>query len=222
MDTTEAVNSDVSLEEKAAQSVKMSDMVRVQRWDGPMGPVVGPRIIVLSATRAAEALAISGFARPWIVEKIREHLLSGGTFINKCSSIKDDELAIVPNGESLSMQVRSEYRLATHDELIDYVDLEKLANVTGKKITARSQERKFRLLYHEGPELIDAYYKLPRQARVILDLLNEAARETYTEAGIYLILSEHLEELKTRQDPERIYGFYKKRLTDEGHLVPIE
>lgn len=196
--------------------------VRVQRWPSPMGPVVGPHIIVLDIETAAEKLAVSGFMKPWIEEQIRTHLMGGGCFQNKGLTKRDDEEALVPNGEVLSMRVRSEYRLATEGEMLDYVDSVQYAEVTGRTISKRSQEKGYLLHYHEGVALIKAYESLPKQARVILDLLNATGREQFTEASVTLILSENTEALATRQAPDKIWGFYRRRLIDEGHVEEVE
>jgi hypothetical protein len=213
---------EVEREAESALSTKMSSKVRVQRFPGVMGPVVGPSLIIMGLTEVAEALAISGFMRPWIVEQIKEHLRSGGEFTNHGAAVSDDECALVSNGHVLEMQVKSEYRLASESELLNYVDTAQFANVTGHRVSARAQEKSWNLRYHEGSALIEAYDRLPRQARVILDLLNDTGREQFTEASVEVILTEHADELKTRQPPLRIFNFYRHRLVDEGHLEEVE
>jgi hypothetical protein len=216
------VAKDVEREAEAALSLKMSSKVRVQRWPSPGGPVIGPALIILDLGYVAEALAISGFMKPWIVEQIKAHLKSGGEFINRGLVPRDNEEALVPNGESIAVQVKSEYRMATEQEVLDYVDTAQFANITGHKVSARAQERGFLLHYHEGAELIAAYDKLPRQAKVVLDLLNDTGRENFTEASIEVILTENQDELKTKQDPMKIFAFYRHRLMEEGHLEEVE
>ena len=215
------VAKEVAREAEATLSLKMSNKVRVQRWPGPMGPVVGPALMILDLNYTAEALSISGFMRPWIVEQIKEHLKSGGTFTNRGMTVHDDEEALVSNGQVLGMQVRSEYRMATEQEVLDYVDTAKFANVTGHRVSARAQEKGYILHYHEGVPLIEAYDRLPRQAKVILDLLNDTGRENFTEASIEVILTENQDALKTKQEPMKIFAFYRHRLVEEGHLEGI-
>jgi hypothetical protein len=216
--TTQEVNADVQREAAAALSQRISDKVRVQRYPSALGPVVGPALIISPLQKVAEALADSGFMRPWVVQKIREHLLSGGVLTNRGMDASDYEPAIISNGQQLHMQVRSEYRMATVQETLDYVDNQEFANVTGKAVSKRSQDKKYFLRYHEGPALIGAYDALPRQARVILDILNEAGRESFTEASIEMVLTENIERLKTKQEASVLFGFYRKRLLEEGHL----
>jgi len=216
--TTQEVNVDVQREAAAALGQKMSTKVRVQRYASALGPVVGPALIISPLNKVAEALADSGFMRPWVVEQIKQHLLNGGTFTNRGTDIGDYEPAIVSNGQQLHMQVRSEYRMASEAEVLTYVDNQEFANVTGKAVSKRAQERKYVLRYHEGPELIQAYDSLPRQARVMLDILSEAGRESFTEASIEMVLTENVERLKTKQETSVLFGFYRKRLVDEGHL----
>ena len=214
-------NPDIIREERAELSSKMSSKVRVQRWPGPMGPVVGPALMILDLNYTAEALSISGFMKPWIVEQIKAHLKSGGIFTNRGMTVHDDEEALVPNGQVLGMQVRSEYRMATEQEVLSYTDTSQYAQISGRKVTARMQESAFILHFHEGASLIESYDKLPRQAKTILDILNDSGREDFTEASILLLLSENVGRLNTRQDSEKIWGFYRHRLVDEGHLEEL-
>lgn len=213
---------EVQREAESALVAKMSSKVRVQRFPGVMGPVVGPSLIIMGLDEVAEALAISGFMRPWIVGQIKGHLASGGEFTNRGATVRDNEPALASNGQVLDMQVKSEYRMATESEVLNYVDTAQFANVTGHRVSARAQERGFLLHFHEGAELIEAYDRLPRQARVILDLLNAAGREQFTEASIEVVLVEHADELKTKQEPLKIFNFYRHRLVDEGHLEEVE
>lgn len=212
---------EVARENEAILSLKMSSKVRVQHWPGPMGPVVGQSLLIMDLDTVAESLILSGFMAPWLIERVKEHLKSGGVFINKGQSVKDFEKVLVPNGHSIYHQVRSEYRMASEKEMLDYVDHAQFASVTGRKISARSQEKAFLLHYHEGVPLIEAYDKLPRQAKVILDLLNDTGRENFTEASIELILTENKDALKTKQDPMRLWGFYRHRLVEEGHVEEL-
>lgn len=215
------VNVESFRESEACLRQKMSSKVHVQRWPSPMEPVLGPSVIIDGVDKIAEGLAISGFMRPWIVEQIKSHLLGGGIFLNKGATLHDDEEPIVPNGQAVAVHPKSEYRLATEAEVLNYVDSVQFANVTGHRVSARSQEKAWILRYHEGPELIEAYDKLPRQAKVILDLLNDTGRESFTEASVEVVLVEHVEELKTRQAPLKIFNFYVHRLIDEGHLEEV-
>jgi hypothetical protein len=214
-------NPDIIREERAKLSGRMSSKVHVQRWSSPMEPVLGPAVIIDNIDKISGCLAVSGFMRPWIVEQIKAHLLGGGIFLNKGATMRDDEEPIVPNGQATAVRPRSEYRLATEAEVLDYVDHAQFANVTGHKISARAQEKAWILRYHEGPELIEAYDKLPRQAKVILDLLNDTGRENFTEASIEVILTERVDDLKTRQEPMKLWGFYRSRFVDEGHIEEV-
>ena len=212
-------SAEITREEQARLGQEVTEnMVRIQRWAGIVGTLAGPPLIIVDIDKAAEGLYHSGFMREWLVEQIKHHLLSGGTFINKCRNVRDDEMAIVSNGEALSMQVRSEYRMASQADVITYVDSVKLAEVAGKKVSARSQSKTYSLHFHEGVELIQAYERLPRQARTILDLLNETGRDQFSEAAIQVIMTQNVERLSTTQLVERIFGFYRHRFIEEGHL----
>lgn len=172
--------------------------------------------------KVAEALSISGFMKPWVIEKIKSHLVSGGMFLNRGSTAHDDERALVPNGLVVGMAVRSEYRMATEAEILDYVDNQQFANVTGRQVSKRSQEKGYVLHYHEGAKIIAAYDDLPRQAKVVLDVLNDTGRENFTEASIDMLLTEKKDLLKTKQDPLKIFAFYRRRFIDEGHMEEVD
>lgn len=212
---------EVGRENAAFLSQKMSNKVRIQRWPSPMGPVVGPSVIIMPILEVAESLADSGFMRGWIVEKIREHLSTGGVFTNRGESKQEYEPALSSNGHSLYLQVRSEYRLASEQEVLNYVDTQKFASATGYHISKRAQGKGYVLHYHEGAALIAKYDDLPKQAKTILDLLNGASRDNFTEASIQLLLTENQEALRTRQDPMKIFQYYRTRLIEEGHLEEV-
>jgi hypothetical protein len=112
--------------------------------------------------------------------------------------------------------------MATEAEVLNYVDTQKFANIVGHPVSRRAQEKSYLLHYHEGVKLIEAYDKLPRQAKVVLDLLNDAGRESFTEASIEVILVENAELLKTKQDPRKIWDFYRSRFLEEGHVEKLE
>lgn len=211
----------IANETSAVLSQKLSNKVRCQRWPGPLGPVYGPTVIIHSVDYIAHCLARSGFMEPWIEQKIKEHLLAGGTFQNRGQSKREDEVSIVPNGNVVAMQVKSEYRMATEQEVLDYVDHQEFASITGHKVSRRAQEKGYILHYHEGVDLIEKYDSLPKQAKVLLDLLNETGREKFTEASVEVILTEKSSELRTKQDPMKIWGFYRKRLIDDGHIEEV-
>jgi len=205
-----------------ARSQKLSNRVRIKRWPGEF-TVVGPPVAMVDVDRAAECLYGSGFMRGWIQEKIKEHLLAGGTFVNHDDGPQDYEEAVVPNGQQLYLRVRSEYRMATELEVLNWVDTVQFSASTGRAISKRAQERGYVLHYHEDVRRIAAYGGLPRQAKVILDVLSEAGREEFTEASIQVVLTtpEVIDRLKTKQDPMTVFAFYRKRLVDEEHLEEV-
>lgn len=196
--------------------------VRVQRWPSVHGPLLGPPVIILDLHKAAEALSFSGFMKPFIVEMIKQKLEAGEVFVNRAQVLGDDELPLVPNGHALALHTKSEYRIATQEEVLTYVDSQEYANVTGHAVSKRAQSKVYVLHYHEGAKLIEAYEKLPRQAREVLDILNEASRDSFSEASIEVLLGENVGRLKTRQEPIRIFGFYRRDFIDQGHLEEVE
>lgn len=220
--TVEQANEDSLRENIAYLSQKMSSSVRIQRWASSTSPIIGPPVIIIPLKQAAENLADSGFMRDWFISKILEHLSNGGSFTNQGKKKQDYEPAIVSNGESLYLTPRSEYRLASEKEVLDYVDHEQFASVTGHAVSRRAQEKGYLLHYHEGPMVIEDYDRLPRQAKTVLDILNETGREDFTEASIELLLTGEKDRLKTKQDPMKIFAFYRRRLIDGGHLEEVE
>ena len=222
MSTQTEAEAILAREDADAKSQKMSGKVRIQRWPSD-GPVVGPALMMVHLDKAAGWLYESNFMRPWIESKIKEHLLLGGAFVNRGRGPKENEAAGPPNGEQISVRVRSEYRVATELEVLNWVDNDSFA-ASGKTVSKRAQEKGYLLNYQQGARLIEAYENLPRQAREILDILNEAGREQFTEASIQVLLEEKpaIERLKTKQAPMLVWGFYRKRMLEEGHLEEID
>ena len=168
--------------------------------------LIGRPIIILSLEDAAKALRISGFMDDWVCEKIKEHLLNGHEFANR------DETTGTP---------KSIYSIATEQDVLDYVDSIEYEKTTGHRQSSKAQVTAYRLHHKETPELVAAYDDLPRQAKIILDLLLQAKRDKFTEAAIEMLMVEHVEDLKTRQAPIRIFMFYRRRFIGEGHLEEI-
>jgi hypothetical protein len=173
---------------------------------------MGPPVLIKDVDEAADLLAQNQWMRPWLAAKIKDALLSGEIFQHERRVLDDD----VDRWKGRSDGIVAEWRMASESEVLDYVDTAHFANVTGKEATRRSQEKAYVLHYKKDEPL---YSDLPRQARVILDLLAAAKRDKFTEASIEVILTEHAEELKTRQPPIRIFTFYRRRFLDEGHLA---
>jgi hypothetical protein len=180
--------------------------------------------LVVPIDKAAQGLAVSGFARSWVVQRIKEHLLAGGTFLNSGKMLTDDEPALLANGEQLYVHPRSEYRLATDQEVLDYADVAEHAAITGQTLSRRSASKAYVLRYHEDLARIVSYDELPSQAQIILDLLNEAGRPRLTEVSIAIILEEGKAKgrLVTRQEAMTVFGFYRHRLVEERHLELME
>lgn len=193
--------------------LKMSKKVIIKRYPDEY-TMVGPPTLVKDLDEAAEILAANPWMRLWLASKVKEALLTGEIF----NYYKRVSLSWKGRADGLV----SEYKLATEEEVLNYVDTAAFVSATGHSISKRAQEKGYVLHYHEGAKLIEAYDNLPRQAKVILDLLNETGRENLTEASIQVILSDKSAELKTKQDPMKIFTFYRKRLIDEGHLEEVD
>lgn len=192
-----------------AEAKELSNKVIIKRYPDQY-TLIGAPTRVLDLDEAAEALASNTWMVPWMASKIKEALLAGELF----QHFKRPD----GNWKGRDDGLVSSWKVATTQEVLDYVDTEKLADVSGNRVSKKAQETAYVLYYHEGAKSIELYESLPRQAKVILDILNELNRERYTEASIELILTENAERLKTKQEPMKIFGFYRKRLIDEGHL----
>jgi len=44
----------------------------------------------------------------------------------------------------------------------------------------------------------------------------------FAAGAIEVVLTENQDELKTKQDPMKIFAFYRHRLVEEGHLEEVE
>lgn len=188
--------------------------VLIRRWPDNYS-LVGPATIIKDMEEAALLLAQSAWMHGWVAAKIKEELAAGGTF----SFEKRD---LDPGSwKGRADRVVAEWRIATDKEVLDYVDTAKFAEINGHVASKKSQDVGYILHYHEGVAMIKAYDNLPRQAKVILDCLNEADREIFTEAAIAVILEANKEKLKSRQEPMLIFGFYRARFRNEGHLTQI-
>ncbi len=188
--------------------------VLIRRWPDNYS-LVGPATLLKDLDDAALLLAQSAWMHGWVSAKIKEELVSGGTF----SFEKRD---MDPGSwKGRNDRVVAEWRIASDKEILDYVEGSQAAEINGHAVSKRSQDVAYMLHYHEGVNMIKAYDALPRQAKVILDLLNEADREIFSEAAIAVILEAGKEQLKTKQAPMLVFGFYRSRFRNEGHLVEI-
>jgi hypothetical protein len=188
---------------------RMSNKVVVHRWPDSYS-LMGSPTLVLDLEEACDQLAQNPWMKNWLAARVREALLAGECFTHEKRI--DEGWRGRPDG------VVGEYRMATEEEILNYVDTTQFANVTGHAATKRAQENRYDLHYHEGAALIRAYENLPRQARVVLDLLAATGRDSFTEASIEVVLTEGEEQLKTKQKPLQIWNFYRKRLVEEGHV----
>ena len=187
--------------------------VLVKRWPDSY-TLIGPPLQVRDIDEASDLLAQSPWLRNWVAIKIKEAFLAGETFTRYCR--------IGDGWRGRDDGVVAEWRLATDEEVFQFVDESKFASMVGHAVTKKMQSHGYTLRYHEGAKLIKLYDSLPRQAKVILDLLNETGRENFTEASITMVLAEHIERLSTKQEPRILWGFYRRRLIDEGHLEEVE
>lgn len=199
--------------DKAEPGKKMSDKVLIRRFPD-QHTVIGPPVIIKGIDEASELLAQNAWMRLWVAEKIKQALLSGEIF--SYFRRMDVDWRGRPDG------LVAEYRRASEEEVLNFVDTEQFVTSTGHAISRRAQETGYILHYHEGSVLIEAYDSLPRQAKVILDVLNETGRENFTEASIEVVLSDKADLLKTKQPPMKIFMYYRKRLVDDGHLEEVE
>lgn len=201
------------MSEQTSPGQELSQKVLVRRWPDAYS-LVGDPTTVLDLDQAAFGLAESGFMRAWCASKIKEALLDGTVFQNT-KRIGDDRWVGRADG------VVSEYKIATKDELISAADSRNnAAFVSGRALSKRAQEKAYELYYDNAVESV--YWQLPKQARTILDILEESKRGSFTEAAIEVLLVEAATRLKTKQEPMKIFGFYRQPYLKGGHLKEVE
>lgn len=175
--------------------------------------LMGPPIKVFDLTELADNLAASGFMLPWIAAKIREELRAGTIFQN---------VARMGDGwRGRADGVKAEYKLASKDEILNYAETVRHASISGHAMSRRSQEKGYVVHYLDSDPVRESYEKLPRQARVIMDVLNDSGREILTEAVVEVLLLEGKEKLRTKQDVMKIFAYYRKDLLEGGHLEEV-
>ena len=184
--------------------------VKCSRWPDEY-TLIGPSVLILELDDAAEKLATSGFMRAWVAAKIREALLEGVVFENT--------RRIPESWKGRQDGVVAQYRVATKEDVLTAAESVSAAFVSGKANSKRAQEKQYQLCYDNSAG--SSYHSLPRQARVTLDILHDAARNPLSEASIEHLLVERAEELKTRQPPMKIFGFYRKPFIEGGHLKEL-
>lgn len=158
----------------------------------------GRQLIVMDMSETVKNLAQSGFMLPWLSRKIQEHLEQGGVFENI-----DDNTG----------QPRSTYKIATEEELLDLAQRGLLfhaqngASHEDRNGRRRARRGYYRLLKNTMDEydwdLI--YDDLPRQAKVMIDLLVASGRTEFTADAIEQVLKAGGDKLKSK-DPMKSFG----------------
>lgn len=200
--------------ESAEAGSKMSNKVLIRRWPDEYS-LIGPPILIKDLEDATDLLALNGWMRGWLAGKIKEALLNGELFAYEKRTFGN----FGTTWRGRSDGIVAEYRMATEKEVLDFVDTAQFADVTGHAVSKRAPQ--YILHYHEGAKLIEAYDQLPKQAKIILDMLEETGREMFTEASIEVILTDGVARLNTKQPVMKIFGFYRSRMRNEGHLEKI-
>ncbi len=206
-------DSEVTEEPTAAVVEMTEDRVLGKFWPDNY-TLIGPPVRVFDLEEVADSLAVSGFMVPWIAAKIREELRGGTVFQNVAR--------ITESWRGRADGVKAEYRMASRDELLNFAETVRAANVTGHAMSRRSQEKGYVLHYLDSNATREHYETLPRQAKVVLDILNDSGRENLTEAAIEVLLVEGKEKLRTKQDAMKIFAYYKKLFVEGGHLEELD
>lgn len=209
------IEQEEALDQVNLPPVEMTDDRVIGRFWPDNYSLMGPPVRVFDLDEVADNLAASGFMLPWIAARIREELKSGTVFQN---------VARMGDGwRGRADGVKAEYRLASKDELLNFAETVRHANVTGHAMSRKSQEKAYVLHYLDSTKTREDYEMLPKQAKVVLDILNDSGRENLTEAAIEVLLVEGANSgtLKTKQDPMKIFAFYRKNLIEGGHLEEV-
>ena len=116
----------------------------------------------------------------------------------------------------MSEQRREELLAMDQEEIVNMVLLLEaaLADALTKKVKAPKINN---VEYVLADELPDSAAKLPPQAKTIVAWI-QGEEGKVTEAKLREIASERAAELKTKQDPWRIFAYYRPRMIEEGIL----
>ncbi len=197
----------------AVEDPIVPDKVFIQQYPGEH-TVVGPPKLIRDLEEVADGLAESSFMKVWISGQIRKALTEGHVFQNIGR--------VTEQWRGREDGVKTEYRLAKRSQVLDVAENQKYATVAGRAISRRVQEKGYILHYLESDPVREAYERLPNQAKTILDILSESGREELSEAAVMVLLSEEVSRLKTKQEITSLFGFYRRRLVNEGHLEEVE
>lgn len=173
--------------------------VKIDRFPHDGYGLVGPPTIVDDLSVITEKMVKSGFLLEWLKARVTEALLNGEVFESR---------------SSVSGQLRATYKLATEQEILDFADAQQVEGKGFVKKTARAKS-----VHYEVTDL--DHSALPRQAQVILEALKASGRDQFTEASVEVVItaSDVKEALKTKQDPMKIFGFYRRRLVNDGFIL---
>ena len=97
------------------------------------------------------------------------------------------------------------------------------AKGNGKRVRRpRVLKYRFNLDARNSQTAVDTYYRLPPQARAIIDLIEELVKPlnepVIMELELKQFIEKNREKLDTRQDPWRIFQYYRGRLIASGFL----
>ena len=168
--------------------------------------VCGSPTMLWDWDKTIEGLMVSSFFRPWIEQKIAEHLASGKTIDN-----------VSPQGK-----VISRYKLATEQDIIDLAASGMLEVARGN-VSAKSARTKMakQTTYHFSTKTpaLEAL-KLPKQAKQILGFVWEYEKLSLSEQELGALLeAKKASGLITSVQPMlRVFGFYKKPFFENGCL----
>jgi hypothetical protein len=164
---------------------------------------MGPPTTIMDVDDAAEALSHSAFMRVWCANKIKECLLAGDTFEHSCRTDVDGSWRGRPDG------VVARYKLANDDEIQSAADHSAVVS-TGHAVSKKALDKGYQLFYMSDADRTAAYSTLPFQAKKVLDLLKEhGGGDTFSELRVHAIMTEHGAVLKTKQDPMKIFAYYR-------------
>src|SRR5574343_1002075 len=169
---------------------------------------VGSSTLVIPALEACRALVLSGFMRSWLDEKMMEHLRAGGRF-----EAPDDK------GNPVTT-----YEFATEAELSVMAQKGELAKATRTSLSTLGSKAKKSsdatyTIHPTTPQMDEVVSKMPRQARVLVAALRVSGSSHLTIESVQLAVEKVKDELKTKQDPMRIFKFYIKAFVAAGVLT---
>lgn len=197
---TEASAAEPVVEEKKPSGEK----VLVRRFKDEY-TVMGPPRMVRPIEEVAEGLTRSEFMRPWLIERVIEHLRAGHELVNRSLATGNPKsiykLCTQADLEELSAAGELEQATTTSRDLAD-------KKRSGAKISRASVVYRLPAVARtDKPSIM----KLQKQGRIILEIMRERLGDgggIISAQELRVLLEANRERIKTGQDVMKLFGFH--------------